>query len=153
MKMLVRGTPFDLLDRDFGDWVRRAFGEQAPSGRAPGWAPALDVFTADGELHVRVEVPGIDPERDVDIEVADGRLTIRGDRRHEEATDESGYWRRELSYGHFERTVILPQGVDASHVRASYDAGILDVAIPLPTRQSSKVKVEIGPARRELEQS
>lgn len=157
--MLARWAPFELLDRDFGDLVRRAFGDLPSQLGALGqatrtWLPAVDVFAEDGDLHVRLEAPGLDPEKDVDIEVVEGRLTIRGQRHREEAAEEKGYWRREMAYGHFERSIMLPQGVDASRVRATYDAGILDVAVPLPQEQSKKIKVEIGPAttHKELKQ-
>lgn len=159
--MLARWAPVDLFDREFGDVIRRTFGDLPaqfaegfpPSAQARAWIPPMDVFTADGELHVRIEAPGIDPDKDVDIELAEGRLTIRGDRRRDDTVEDQGYWRREMAWGHFERTIVLPQGVDPSSVHATYDAGILDVSLPLPRKQASKVKVEIGGnARKQLEE-
>lgn len=72
-------------------------------------------------------------------------MKIAGERRREEHTEEQGYFRRELSYGRFERSVGLPAGVDAESVKATYDAGILEIVVPLPRKPSSKVKVELGP--------
>lgn len=146
--MLARWAPFDVVDRDFQNLVRRAFGDLGSSllaGEARAWAPPLDAFTKDGALHVRIEAPGLDPERDVDIEVTDGALRIRGERHREEETSDEGYFRREMSFGRFERAIALPQGVDPSSVSADYDAGILHVTVPLPQKQANKVKVEIGP--------
>lgn len=147
--MLTRWAPFDLVDRterEFDDLFRRAFGELgtrvANGNRA--WAPALDVFSREGRLHVRLEMPGIDPENDVDIEIADGVLRITGERRREHEGEHDGYLRREMSYGRFERAVALPDGVDAGSVEAAYEAGILDVSFPIPRKEASKVKVQVN---------
>lgn len=148
---LARWAPFEMAsrpDRDFDDLVRRFFGElgsSAVGARAGAWAPRLDAFTKDGELHVQLEAPGIDPEEDVDIEVKDGVLTIQGERRQEDTSEGEGYFRREMNYGRFERSIALPQDVDPSQIQATYDAGILDIAVPLPEERSQKVRVEVGP--------
>lgn len=155
---LQRWAPFEIAtrgDRDFDDLVRRFFGELGTSalGSTPAgaWAPRLDAFTRDGELHVQLEAPGIDPEQDVDIEVKDGVLTIQGERRHEDTSEGDGYFRREMNYGRFERSIALPQDVDPEKIQATYDAGILDVAVPLPEERSQKVKVEVGPGTKKKE--
>jgi HSP20 family protein len=153
--MLARWAPFDLLDREAHELIRRTFGDFGTSplrgsqSGARAWAPAVDAFLREGALHVRVEAPGIDPDTDVDIEVADGVLKISGERRMEQSTEENGSFRREMTYGHFERSFALPDGVDGGAVRASYDAGILHVTVPLPEKPRSKVKVEIGQQDRE----
>src|SRR5919197_237019 len=63
------------------------------------WTPAVDVFSREGNLVVRGEVPGVDPEKDVDIHVADGVLTIRGQRKAEHRDEGINYFRMEKSYG------------------------------------------------------
>lgn len=154
---LARWAPFEMAsrpDRDFDDLVRRFFGElgsSAVGARAGAWAPRLDAFTKDGELHVQLEAPGIDPEEDVDIEVKDGVLTIQGERRQEDTSEGEGYFRREMNYGRFERSIALPQDVDPSQIQATYDAGILDIAVPLPEERSQKVRVEVGPGTKKKE--
>ncbi len=147
---IVRWAPFDVAD-GLDDLVRRTFGDFGSSllqsgdwGRQGGFAPPLEAFVRDGEMHVRLELPGIDPDGDVDIEFSNGVLSISGERKREEAKEGDGWYRRELSYGRFERNVALPEGTDASQLRASYDAGILDITVPLPTEQKKKVKVEVG---------
>ena len=145
---IVRWAPFDLAGESFNDLVRRTFGDfgsrllDAENGT--GWAPALDAYTKDNELHVRLEVPGIDPDADVEIEVENGVLRVSGERRHEEQSEGEGWFRRESRYGRFERRIGLPEGVNAGDVSASYDAGILDITIPVPEKPKTKVKVAVG---------
>ncbi|HVE93017.1 MAG TPA: Hsp20/alpha crystallin family protein [Actinomycetota bacterium] len=145
--MLRKWQPFDAFERDVQE-IRRTFGDFGTAllnnQQERTWAPALDIFMRDNAVHVRVELPGIDPNRDVDIEVSDGVLTVSGERRHEQVAEEEGYWRREISHGTFQRSIALPQGVDPSQVKATYDAGILHLVVPLPVKQSSKVRVEVG---------
>ena len=80
---------------------------------------------ADGHDVVRAEIPGIDPAKDVDITVRDGRLTIKAER--SEKTESHG--RSEFSYGSFVRSVTLPRGADEDNITASYDRGILTVSV------------------------
>jgi len=72
------------------------------------WAPACDVFTRDGDLVVRMELPGIDPDKDVQVSVEDGVLCISGERRQAADQDKGGDYRREWAYGSFQRGVPLP---------------------------------------------
>jgi HSP20 family protein len=110
----------------------------AQPGRA--WTPAVDILSRDGNLVVRAELPGVDPERDVDIQVADGVLTIRGQRKAEHRDEGANYFRMETSYGAFERSIPLPEGVDPDAIKATHRQGILEVTIPGAAR--------VAPARR-----
>jgi HSP20 family protein len=94
------------------------------------WAPACDVFTRGEDLVVRMELPGVEPEADVQITVEDGVLCISGERRQEAATEEVGYYRREWSYGAFERGIAIPEGVKEKDITASYVNGVLEVVVP-----------------------
>jgi HSP20 family protein len=146
--VLARWTPFDLAGESINDLVRRTFGDFGSSllssRTGTDWAPALDAFVDDGKLHVRLELPGIDPDADVDIEVENGVLRVSGERKHDETREGDGWYRREMHYGSFERRIALPDGVDASDVQASYDAGVLDITVPLPEKPKTKVKVAVG---------
>lgn len=156
--MLARWDPWqELLDleREMRDLTRRLLGGIfAPSERpsAQPWAPAVDVFSRDNDLVIRAELPGIDPEKDVEITVQDGMLTIKGERRHEERVDREGYLRFESRYGAFQRTVPLPQGVKESDIRATYDRGILEVVVPRAGEVASvkRVPVTVGGERKAL---
>jgi len=98
-----------------------------------------DEMTKDGRYEVRAEIPGVDPAKDVDITVHDGRLTIKAER--SEKTESSG--RSEFSYGSFQRTVTLPEGADEDDVKATYDKGILTVSVKISEPKKTEKKVEI----------
>lgn len=106
-----------------------------------GYAHTMRVeeFIRDGAFVVRAELPGIDPDKDVEISIAGGMLTIDGRReeRHEEKH------RSEFFYGRFMRTLSLPSGVDTEQIHAEYRDGILEVTIPVASAQSSAQKIPI----------
>ena len=158
--MLTRWNPWrDLftLEKEMSDLTSRAFGSGwfTPVARGTNggaWTPVVDVFSRDGNLVVRAELPGIDPEKDVDITIQDGVLYIRGERRHEDRTERDNYYRFESSYGSFQRAVALPQGVKEEDIQASYQNGILEVVVPhgaqLP--EAKRIPVTTGERRRAL---
>lgn len=86
----------------------------------------VDEYRENGTLVVRAELPGIDPDNDVELTVADGMLHIEAERRDEEKTEEIG----ELHYGSFSRSLPLPEGVTEADVTASYKDGILEIRVP-----------------------
>lgn len=108
--------PVDELFRD--GWGRRMV--------------AVEEFTEDGTLVVRAEMPGIDPEKDVEITVSDGTLHIRAERAEEDEKKGRHFHRRELRYGSFARSLPVPEGVDEQKIAATYKDGILEVRVPLP---------------------
>jgi HSP20 family protein len=145
-------TALSRLDRDFDELVRRAW--KTPTGTR-GFVPAAEV-AADGEdVVLRLELPGIDVEKDIDITVADGRLTISGRRtdRYETGPDSSEQGEkgrvlvRELRYGAFRRDFALPEGVAADDVEASYDRGMLEIRVhraTKPVAAPTKVAIRNG---------
>ena len=158
--MLARWNPWqDVFDtqREMSDLMRRVFGSAAAFG--PGtsrsgeaWAPAVDVFSREGDLVVRAELPGIDPDKDVDISVQDGVLSIRGERRHEDRSNGDNYYRVESSYGAFQRNILLPESVKAEEIKATYENGILEVVVPRAGQLTAakKVPITVGSERKAL---
>lgn len=138
--------PFTVLarmDRDFDDLVRRTWGAQ---GRTSGFVPAVEVARDGEDVVVRVELPGIDVERDVSIEVERGKLVISGERRA--ASEGEGVLVRELRYGAFRREFALPQGITPEQVEATYDSGLLDVRVHAAVQPEPKaVRVPIARAQ------
>jgi HSP20 family protein len=111
----------------------------------------IEETVVDGSLIVKAEMPGIDPERDVDISVADGVLTIHAERhaeRHEEHVgDTAGHTRSEFRYGSFSRSVMVPKGVKTGDITATYHDGILTVTVPMPTqKQAAVTKIPVARA-------
>jgi HSP20 family protein len=107
------------------------------------WTPAVDVFSRRGDLVVRAELPGVNAEKDVDISVADGVLTIRGQRRAEHREEDNDFFRMETTYGAFERTIPLPEGVNPDDIKATHKQGILEVVVPGAARLAPVKKIPI----------
>jgi HSP20 family protein len=95
------------------------------------WSPQIEVFERDGNLVVHADLPAVRRE-DVEVDVDNDVLTIRGQRRHEHNEAEGGYRRTERSYGTFVRQIPLPEGVDPTEIEAAYQDGVLEVIIPTP---------------------
>ena len=96
----------------------------------------------EGHYVVRAELPGIDPAKDLDITVRDGRLTIKAERT--EKKESKG--RSEFSYGSFVRSVTLPPGADEDDITATYDKGILTVSVTVAEAQPAEKRIEVKPA-------
>lgn len=108
------------------------------------WIPAMDVIERDDSLVLKVDLPGLS-EDDVTVEVKDNVLTVSGERRSEQEHTEDGYRRVERSFGHFSRSVTLPEGVDESKVTASFNEGVLEVNVPKPEeRRPTRIPITRG---------
>lgn len=122
---------------DTDRWFRDFFGPAAatdwykPAAQqtGSGFRPAAEIVKDGEDAVVRVELPGVDVEKDVNVEVERGRLVIRGERRDERADEQEGRALREIRYGSFRRTFQLPAHVTSEAVSASYDAGVLTVRV------------------------
>ena len=107
------------------------------------WSPTSDVIETKDEIVIKAELPGID-EKAVDIEIEAGVLTIKGERKAEQETEEKGYRRVERSYGSFLRAFTLPANVDPEKITAGFANGLLEVH--LPKKEGAKprsIKVEV----------
>src|SRR3989441_5489756 len=119
MFTFARRSPLEWMnqmDAIFG----RALEPDGSSGVA--WTPACEVFARDGKAVVGCDVPGVDPG-DIHVAVRGRMLTISGERKAVEEIPGEDYWCREIAYGSFERTVTLPDEVDAKAVKATYRNG------------------------------
>jgi len=87
----------------------------------------IEDYVEDGTYVLRAEVPGIDPEKDLEVSVARDMLSIRGERREEEQDKRH----HEMHYGEFVRSVRLPQGARIDDVKATYTDGVLEVRVPV----------------------
>jgi HSP20 family protein len=127
---MVRARPalWDLFDRDVGRLFERV-----------GWPTAWteDLIRIEEEMEgdtliVRAEMPGIDPDKDVDVTLDDGYLTIRAERHDGRSDKNGGGFRTEFRYGSFARTLRLPDGAKMEDVTASYKDGVLEVRVAMP---------------------
>lgn len=103
----------------------------------------IEEFTEGGDLVVRAEMPGIDPDKDVDINVVDGTLTIHAERRQESKTEEKGRYQSEFSYGAFSRVLTLPTGANEKEVQATYTDGILQIRVPINKAEAESHKIQV----------
>lgn len=124
-----RTSPVDRLMRDFfgpnpfSEWLKPANVE------AMAFNPAAEVIRDGDDAVVRVEIPGVDVSKDVNVDVKDGHLVIHGERRDEYAEDKDGRTLREVRYGSFRRAFALPEHVKGDDVTASYENGVLTVRV------------------------
>jgi HSP20 family protein len=134
--------PFDrMFERVFDDWTSwLPFRLPMLFGRE--WMSSdiirVDEYHDDGSLVVRAELPGIDPDNDVEVTISDGMLHIKAEHREEEKEEEKHYMRHELRYGSLTRTLPVPAGVSESDIKASYKDGILEIRIPAPKPEPAK---------------
>jgi HSP20 family protein len=139
---MTRTSFFDLPELDFTTALARTMQPFFPlAGRR--FVPPVEVFETGGDLHVRVELPGIDPARDVTVTIEDGYLGIRGERKETTEAKEDGYYRKETAYGSFERHIPIPAGIKESAVKAGYKDGILEIVVP----EFAQVPEEVKPKR------
>lgn len=101
------------------------------------WHPVVDVYDNDENIVIKAELPGID-KKDINIDVKDGVLTLKGERSYDNEVKKDKYYRRERSFGKFERTFQLPVDVNPEKISADYKDGILKINIPKPEEQKPK---------------
>lgn len=132
---------FDRFEDMFSNWPA-FFAFRRPMAAARHWLTEpvvrVDEFHRDGSLVIKAELPGIDPEKDVDLTVSDGILHIDAHREEETTVEDSDYVRKEMTYGAYHRDLPLPAGVTEGDVTASYKDGILEILVPEPQTESVK---------------
>ncbi len=148
---LRRAEPIGLLD-DFeaeldrfwrrpwsfwpGAWLRPFRG---PAHEALTLAPRTDVYEKDNVIVVKAELPGLKKE-DVQVQIEDEDLIIRGESKAESDVKEDDYYRSERSFGTFYRRMPLPAGVTAEQIQATLNDGVLEVRIPKPAEAKAEAK-------------
>jgi HSP20 family protein len=156
------GGPFSMLRRfnedmerlfeSFG-FGRSLFPADAGQGMWPAsggessslWSPRVEVFERDGKLVISADLPGVKKE-DVNVQIDRDGVTIQGERKQENTTNERGYYRSERSYGSFYRTIPLPEGADAQSASATFRDGVLQIEIKAPQQRSTARTLEIEDA-------
>jgi len=139
-------------DRDMDRMMEDFLGRRARPWWPENWfrreemalrAPALDVFEDKDDVVVKAELPGMDKEN-IEVNLTDHMLTIKGEKKKEEEVKEENFYRSERSYGSFLRNVELPKAVQADKVKASFKNGILEVRAPKTEEAKNKeIKVKV----------
>ena len=145
---IVKYAPFsDIEDfpaglRLFQDSINRLLSEDG--GKTRPWAPAVDILETENELVLKADVPGVDL-KDIDIQLENGTLTVKGERKFEKEATNKGFHRMERSYGSFVRIFTVPETVEAENVKAAYDAGVLTITLPKKEIAKPKaIKVQVS---------
>ena len=141
----------DRLFEDFagGFWrspFPRSFFDIAPFGRGEeGWAatPKVDVTETDKAYEIAAELPGMS-EKDIEVNVANGVLSIKGEKQEEKEEKKKDYYLRERSFGSFQRAFQVPDGVDLDKIECSFKNGLLTVTLPKTAQaQQAAKKIEV----------
>ena len=140
MALLMKPEPFSseinrLFDTIFDPAANANRGQQR-------WSPAMDLVEAEDHFLLKADLPGLG-EDDVAIEVQDNVLTVSGERKAEHESRKEGYYRIERASGSFQRSLTLPEGVNAQAIEASFDKGVLEVRIPKPQERKPR-RISIG---------
>ena len=130
--------PNDVL-RSFASVFPGVFDSRAAEAAR---SPRADVFDDGGNFVVSVELPGVSRE-DIDIDVKERRLTVKGEKKLENSAEKEGYLRVERAYGAFERSFLLDESVDSENIRAEYKDGVLRLTLPRKQDEPSK-KIEVN---------
>jgi HSP20 family protein len=147
---IIRWDPFrdlvtirEKMNRLFEDAVT-ARGEEKDM-ISSSWAPAIDIYETENELVLSAEVPGID-EKDIEIRIEDGTLSLRGERKFEKETRQENYHRIERAYGAFSRSFSLPAYVDQEKIQAEHADGVLKIHMPKKSESKPKTVKILKPA-------
>ena len=129
-----------LFDEMLGNGIWRTSEEHSLRG---SWVPAINILEKDNEIIITADLPGLKAE-DVEVTIEEGTLSIRGERKLEEASEGETYHRVERLYGSFERSFTLPNSIDVDAIAAHFSNG--EMVLTLPKREESKprsVKIKV----------
>jgi len=125
---------FDEISRDF---------DLIPSGlrdrHFPSFVPSLDLLETDAHYQVLLELPGMS-EKEIEISLRDGRLSIRGEKKEEYDEKKENLYRMERAYGTFQRTIDLPSGVREDEIEATFEKGVLKITLPKSEDKGESVR-------------
>lgn len=129
-------TLHDRMNRLFDDPFFR-IGRMADDDSLGMWNPAVDLYEKDGHFVIKAELPGVDKDG-IKIDLKDRVLTLSGERTYDNEVKEENYYRKERSYGKFQRAFRLPADVDSDKIKAEFKDGVLQVEVPKPEEHKAK---------------
>jgi len=146
MAQLTRQTPnrtFRNLQREVDSLFDQFFGRSDGGDQSPPavWSPSTDLVETDDAFRLHLDVPGMSAE-DISINLQNRTLTVNGERSSERTDESEDFVRVERAVGTFHRTFTLPDAVDADHIEATYDDGVLTITVP-KTEESTRRQIEI----------
>ena len=130
----------EAMFRSFGLWTPG----RSRVGIVPArpFAPAMDVVAKNGDVVYRLDLPGIDPAKDLTVTAEGDELTVHGERHEEAEVKDEKYYRVETFKGTFERHIPLPEGTAADKITAQYVNGVLEILVPNPPKAATEAKAK-----------
>ncbi len=139
------------LDRPFAEFFRTLNGPwpfRPLFALTPGqhFLPTADVFARNGDMVVKLDLPGVEP-KDIHVKLDEGEVVVTGERKADKEVKEEGYYRKESSYGIFERHMSVPKGIKESEIKAEYVNGVLEISMPRAAKVEGQPKVKEIPVK------
>lgn len=149
-------NPFSFMAR-FGEEMDRLFEDFGLGGglltsgprdlQSSMWSPQTEVFQRAGKFVVQADLPGLNRE-DINVDIEEDQLIIRGERRSERQNEGEGFYQTERRYGGFYRSIALPQNIDIDQADATFRNGVLEITMPLPEEKQRSRRLEISEGER-----
>jgi len=133
---------FDRMERLFGDERVTPYAWPSELGVKVEWKPTADIIETEKEYLIKAELPEVAKD-DIHIELAEGMLTLRGERKYEKKDESEKMQRMERFYGTFERAFMLPEDVDVEKIKAEYKDGMLKLHLPRLAKAKKSPPVEV----------
>jgi HSP20 family protein len=142
------------LEQRMDDMIRRFMGTRThlaypalPLFVDRPFVPVTDTYEKDEDVIVRVELPGIDPAKDVHVFVEDNNLVVRGERKEKDEVKKDSYYKMEAFFGSFEKRLPIPKGIDDAAIEAAYADGVLRIRVPKAAKQGAPPRAKEIPVR------
>jgi len=147
---ILRWDPFrdlvsiqERMNRLFDQTLARTRGEEEEGIATSTWMPSVDIYETPDRVVLKAELPGLTRE-DIDINVRNNTLTLRGERKFEKEVKEENYLRIERAYGSFQRSFTLPATIQQDKIKAVFTDGVLEVSLPKAEEARPKqVKIDV----------
>ncbi len=137
-------SPFEGLTTWYDDFEKFFDESFTRENLSSTWYPAVDIEHREKEYVLKADLPGVKKE-DIKVTVENGYLTLKGERKSEQKENKNNYHRIERTYGNFQRSFKIPEGLTEKEIKAKYHDGVLELTLPTPKAEepkSIKVKVE-----------
>ena len=129
-------APFSIMRQGL-DEMERWVGRWGWRERMGDWSPAIEAFQRGSDFVVRADVPGMS-RQDLQVEIGDDAVTIRGERREDKKEERDGVFWTERSYGSFARVIPLPPGAITDSAKATFNNGVLEIVMPAPSAETRR---------------
>ncbi len=146
MTLVLRRSASPAADfRRLNQWVDGAFATWPFAPQSGSWVPAVDIVEGKDEIRLVAELPGLAPA-DVKLSLENRTLTIKGEKKAQAVEEQDATVHRyERSYGSFERSFTLPEGIDGDRVQATFEHGVLTVSLPKAERAKAReIAIRVG---------